>query len=389
MHTCDVLIVGAGPAGSSCAWGLRNSSLDVTILDRGEFPRDKVCGGWITPEVLNHLDIDPRAYARDRVLQSITGFRTSCLGGEEIETRFPSVVSYGILRREFDEYLLRRTGARLLERQTVVSVERHADRWLVNGNISARMLIGAGGHFCTVAKFMGATGTFEAPVVAEEAEFELDPDASCGVAGDTPELFFCPDMNGFGWCFRKKDRVNVGLGRTDPRRLALHVDDFWEFLEAAGKLAYHTRPAFRGHAYLLYGSSPREVAGDGVLLVGDAAGLAYAHSGEGIEPAVQSGLLAAETILAARDDYSRPRLKLYRRRLIEQFGKPHASTALAPALQTRLARTLLTSQWFTRAVVLKRWFLHGHASEDVRAPAGNEVRDEIGKINVNFVLNFV
>lgn len=383
MHTCDVLIAGGGPAGSSCAWALRNSALEVTILDRSAFPRDKVCGGWITPEVLDDLEIDPRSYAREHVLQPITGFRTSYLGGKEIETRFATVVSYGILRREFDEYLLRRSGARLLEKQPFSSLERRGDRWLVNGSISARLVVGAGGHFCPVAKFMGAAAATEAPVVAQESEFELNvassQDASCRVAGDTPELFFCPDMNGYGWCFRKQNQLNVGLGRVDPHRLASHVEDFWTFLGASGKLARDTRPAFHGHAYLLYGSSPREIAGDALLLIGDAAGLACAHSGEGIRPAVQSGLLAAETILAARHDYARARLEPYRRRLIERFGKPHPAKAFAPGLQSGLARMLLGNPWFTRAIVLKRWFLHGNLSAPAHAPAGRDMRVKSGE----------
>jgi geranylgeranyl reductase family protein len=359
MHTCDVLIVGGGPAGSSCAWALRDSSLDVAILDRREFPRDKVCGGWITPQVFENLAIDPKTYACERVLQPITGFRTSHLGGKEIETRFPSVVSYGILRREFDHYLLRRSGARLLEKQLCSSIERSNGRWIVNGCISTRLLIGAGGHFCPVAKFMGAAATTEAPVVAQESEFELEPGESCAVTGDTPELFFCADMRGYGWCFRKQNRLNVGMGRLDPRRLAWHVEDFWTFLQSSGKLAAHARPGFAGHAYLLYGSSPREIAGDGLLLIGDAAGLAYAHTGEGIGPAIESSLLAAETILNARHDYNRVKLEPYRRRLVERFGKPAPNSSFTPALQARMARMLLGSQWFTRTVVLKRWFLHG------------------------------
>ena len=62
MDACDVLIVGGGPAGSSCAWGLRGSGLDVAILDRQTFPRDKICGGWITPQVMSELGIDPAEY---------------------------------------------------------------------------------------------------------------------------------------------------------------------------------------------------------------------------------------------------------------------------------------------------------------------------------------
>ena len=58
METCDVLIVGGGPAGSSCAWGLRYAGLDVLVVDRKAFPRDKVCAGWITPQVVQSLTID-------------------------------------------------------------------------------------------------------------------------------------------------------------------------------------------------------------------------------------------------------------------------------------------------------------------------------------------
>src|SRR5690348_15306072 len=83
MRSCDVLIVGAGPAGSSCAWGLRSSRLDVLVLDKASFPRDKICGGWVTPFVLQALEIDPVEYAQGRTLQPISAFRISSLGQEQ------------------------------------------------------------------------------------------------------------------------------------------------------------------------------------------------------------------------------------------------------------------------------------------------------------------
>src|SRR5947209_4454313 len=98
MDSCDVLIVGGGPAGSSCAWRLRDCGLDVAILDKQVFPRNKVCGGWITPEVLEELEIDPDEYAPGRVLQPITAFRTGCIDGPPlqniVETNFGRPVSY-------------------------------------------------------------------------------------------------------------------------------------------------------------------------------------------------------------------------------------------------------------------------------------------------------
>ena len=100
-----------------------------------------------------------------------------------------------------------------------------------------------------------------------------------------------------------------------------------------------------GHAYLLEGTSTRTVLGDGVLLIGDAAGLAYPQSGEGIRPAVESGLAAAKDILANRlSDY--------------RTHKPQPWRHIPSALITPAARLLLTTNWFVRNVVLDTWFLN-------------------------------
>jgi flavin-dependent dehydrogenase len=80
MDTCDVVIVGGGPAGSACAWGLRHAGLDVVIVDKAMFPRDKVCAGWITPQVLDDLEIDRTDYREGRAFQRITGFRVGVIG---------------------------------------------------------------------------------------------------------------------------------------------------------------------------------------------------------------------------------------------------------------------------------------------------------------------
>jgi 2-polyprenyl-6-methoxyphenol hydroxylase-like FAD-dependent oxidoreductase len=118
----------------------------------------------------------------------------------------------------------------------------------------------------------------------------------------------------------------------------------------------------RGHAYFLYPSSPRPLLDEGVLVIGDAAGLAYPDSGEGIRPAVESGLMAAAVIEAAKGDYRTARLEPYRRMLHERFGsrRPQGSccTFVPPALNRWLGRTLLANRWFTRRVLLDRRFLH-------------------------------
>ncbi len=104
------------------------------------------------------------------------------------------------------------------------------------GGHRARLLVGAGGHFCPVAKLTGAKPPRENAVVAQEAEFEMDArqQAGCRVRADTPELYFCADIKGYGWCFRKNNFLNIGLGRMDQHRLSEHVAAFVRFLKADG-----------------------------------------------------------------------------------------------------------------------------------------------------------
>ena len=362
MDSCDVLIVGGGPAGSSCALALRDSGLDVLIIDRSVFPRHKLCGGWITPLVLEELDIDPQHYAPGRTLQPIAGFRLSSIGGPQTDVRCESVVSYGIRRCEFDEYLLRRSGARLREGEPITSIERPDGGWLVNGAIRARVLVGAGGHFCPVSRYLGNKGA-PAPVVAQEIEFEMDTAqaATSKIAGDLPELFFCRDMRGYGWIFRKDNFLNVGLGRTDSHEISGHVKNVVGYLKKTRDVEVPGN-GISGHAYGLFGHSQRTIVEGGVVLIGDAAGLAYPESGEGIRPAIESGLIAAHAILSATGDYSARQLALYSELLTQRLQRERSrldtlSKLLPHTMREMLGRRLLRSNSFCRNVVIDRWFL--------------------------------
>jgi flavin-dependent dehydrogenase len=334
--------------------------LNVVVLDKQIFPRDKVCGGWITPAVLRDLEIDANEYAQHRVLQPITGFRVGSIGGPDLETGYGKPVSYGIRRREFDDYLLRRCGARLLLGTPLTHLERVNDGWIANDQIRARVVIGAGGHFCPVASLIGGKKSGEPAVVAQEIEFEMDDHqrVACRIRKDVPELYFCPDMKGYGWCFRKGDILNIGLGRADSHRLSTHVAAFLEFLKSSGRLSFDVS-SLHGHAYLLRGTSTRTVVGEGFLLVGDAAGLACPYSGEGIRPAVESGLFAAKSLADANGIYSRERLDAYRMQIAASGRSRIASLSrcLPPRWIGYLVRRLLRKRWFVQSVVLDRWFL--------------------------------
>ncbi|PKN12628.1 MAG: NAD(P)/FAD-dependent oxidoreductase [Deltaproteobacteria bacterium HGW-Deltaproteobacteria-4] len=364
MESCEVLIVGGGPAGSTCAAKLVAAGLDVLLLDKANFPRVKPCAGWITPAVLTALAIDPAEYGQGRVLQAISGFRTGLINGPEVVTRYDQIVSYGIRRDEFDHYLLQRSGVRQRPGEGVIKIESQESGWLVNGRIKTRLLVGAGGHFCPVARLLGARVGAEAAVVAQVAEAVLNPEQEqhCPVAGDTPALRFCPDLQGYGWLFRKGNVLNVGLGRRDRQDFARHLREFRTFLVARGELPADFTGHFQGHAYCLYNrQTGRQCVGEKALLIGDAAGLAAVHSGEGILPAIESALLAAATIVAAQGDYRYATLESYAARLARHCAGswPMAPSLPLPARFTqRLGACLLAIPWTTRHLILNRWFLH-------------------------------
>ncbi|OGT29116.1 MAG: geranylgeranyl reductase, partial [Gammaproteobacteria bacterium RBG_16_51_14] len=255
MKHCDVLVVGGGPAGSSLAWGLRNSGLDVLIIDRKTFPRDKVCAGWITPAVIETLQIDTEDYCQKHVFEPIRGFRIGVIGGDAIEIPYNGKpVSYGIRRYEFDNYLLGRTSATFRPGMAFKNMLRDGQTWIVNNEIRTPLVIGAGGHFCPVARCIGAgIEHAENPVVAQEMEFRLTrrQSSACELRPDMPELYFCNDFRGYGWLFRKGDYLNIGLGREDPDNLPGHTNAFCDFLRHRGKIPRNLPGKFNGHAYHL------------------------------------------------------------------------------------------------------------------------------------------
>ena len=297
----EVIVVGGGPGGSTTAWRLARAGLRVLVLDAAIFPRVKICAGWVTPEALGDLEIDPEKYPL-----TIKPFEACILEfeGARHETAWSSAASFGIIRREFDHYLLERAaaaGADVRWGIRVTSVEQRPDAVAVTterGRFEAPLIVGAGGHRCPVAHALGEISEREEVVAAQESETRLSPEWVGRLGGfmRAPELYVEPDLRGYGWYFPKQDFLNIGIGCTGasdgslPRRR----DALVAALRANGRLpaAMPIEP-FKGHAYVVRRRAPRRLAGPRFMLVGDAAGLARDLSGEGIGPAIRSGLLAA------------------------------------------------------------------------------------------------
>jgi flavin-dependent dehydrogenase len=205
-------------------------------------------------------------------------------------------------------------------------------------------------------------------VAAQEIEVPIEDVCSgSGADDDLVALYFATDLTGYGWFFRKQAYVNVGFGQYEGECVRHAVDRFVHFLADRGMVRRDAAWRWKGHAYRLSSDRRSRLVDDHVMLIGDAAGLAYRESGEGIRPAVESGLLAAATIVEANGRFDREQLTRYERRLDERFGaSASASSAaassalkrLASRLSVTLAPRLVDSPWLVRHVMLDRWFLH-------------------------------
>jgi flavin-dependent dehydrogenase len=289
----DVVIVGGGPAGSTAAWKLRQGGADVLVLDKESFPRLKLCAGWITPEVVRDLEMDPATYPhRFLTFQRLHGhfkglhLRVNC-------------VQHSIRRFEFDAWLLERSGAPTIQ-HTVREVRAESGGgYVIDEQFRCRYLIGAGGTRCPVyrALFRDANPrASELQTVTLEHEFAYDwREPDCHL------WFFDKGLPGYSWYVPKADGwLNVGVGGM-ARRLKDSGDDIkrhWElFTRSLGrKLVPSVQYDPAGYSYYLRGNVSVGRVGD-AFITGDAAGLATRDLCEGIGPAVRSGLRAAQAIL--------------------------------------------------------------------------------------------
>ena len=292
MKTCDVIVVGGGPAGSSAAWRLKQGGADVLVLDKETFPRLKLCAGWITPEVVRDLEIDIIAYPN----RFLTFERMHMyVKGVHMKLR---TVQHSIRRYEFDAWLLERSGAPVVQ-HTVRKIARDGDMYVIDDAYRCKYLIGAGGTRCPVYRtFFREVNprAVELQTVTLEQEFAYDwKDPDCYL------WFFENGLPGYSWYVPKeKGWLNVGIGGMAERMKSRGQDikEHWAKLTSTldRKLAPGVQYEPAGYSYYLRGNvdMPRV---ENAFITGDAAGLATRDMCEGIGPAVRSGFRAAASVL--------------------------------------------------------------------------------------------
>ena len=297
VQVADAIVVGGGPAGSTCAWKLREAGLDVIVLDRATFPRSKLCAGWVTPEALSDLELEPRDYPL-----SLMTFDELHLHWKAFTVRLKSR-QHSIRRYEFDDFLLRRAGVRVLQHK-VREIHRDGGDYIVDGEFRARYLVGAGGTACPVYRtFFHERNPHSSALqtATYEQEFAYDwEDPRCHL------WFFDDGLPGYAWYVPKANGyINVGLGGMADKlkHQGGHLREYWrrfvDKLRTKNLVSYDDyRPT--GYSYYLRGNVD-VISDNDAYIVGDSVGLATRDMCEGIGPAVRSGLLAADAIVTGAE----------------------------------------------------------------------------------------
>jgi len=301
----DVLVVGAGPAGSATAIHLARGGARVLLADKATFPRDKPCGGGLTGRALRHApcDVEP---AVERVVDR---FVLRARYGRPVALASRDPLIRMTQRRRLDLHLAEQAAAAGAEFRDGVRVEELALRddhvaAVVGGSpVRASLVVGADGANGVVARAAGL-GDGIVRGVALEGNVPwgaLDPAAYQGTAW--VEIGVVP--GGYGWVFPKGDHANLGVGGwlDQGPQLRAHLDR----LARAHGLDPGALTEVRGHRLPM--RRPGSSAASGrVLLVGDAAGLVDPLSGDGIYEAFVSARLAAEAVLSGEPETYEPAL---------------------------------------------------------------------------------
>ena len=315
LPTYDAIIVGGGPAGSTCASVLVRNGVHTLLLDKANFPRVKLCAGWLSAPIWDILEISPKEY--NRGLWEWNRAHIHFHGKQYTKKSH----GYFVRRYEFDDFLLQRSNVQTKEDYMVRHIEKDSEGlWVIDNQFRAKYLIGAGGSHCPVARSL-----FPKPenlqCGTQEREFEgtLEEIAACRAGEDgEPEVLLHDDMKGYSWNVPKGNWLNVGTGTMIAREVIPEWNKARAFFEGNGRKgtipsSSHTMlDKMKGHGYVSFHTNHlKNCQADNVFLVGDALGLAQPMTGEGILPAVLSGKLCATAIAGGIPETYRKKLRTH------------------------------------------------------------------------------
>lgn len=316
----SAIIIGGGPAGSSAAFTLASHGVDVCLIDKAVFPRDKLCGGLLTLR-------SQKSFTRifDESWDSIIERRAHGVKFYYKHSLLNSVENYSELfftrRVKFDDFLLnlaKQKGSVVYQGKTLAAID------LINKTCHLRSgeeitydyLIGADGVNSVVAKSIFGQ-SFNKKNIAFALELEVDKTQGIRLV-TVPEIYFGIARWGYGWVFPKAHTLTVGIGGLYTHNPDLK-ENFNTFLNSLfGKVPEGN---IKGH-YIPFGAYRKTPGLNDVLLAGDAAGLVEPITGEGIAFAMESGYFAALAIVETLN--SKQPIKLMQRYMGKYTEITHA-----------------------------------------------------------------
>jgi geranylgeranyl reductase family protein len=284
VATYDAIVVGAGPAGSTCAYRLASAGASVLLLDRARFPRDKPCGGAVTARALRELPV-----AIEQVVETVVNrFELRVPRRRGFSRVAPVPLAYLTQRRRLDAHLVARAvqaGAELREGAAASEIRQDG----VDDD-HARVVIGADGANGISRRTLDTTCTH---AVALEGNLPHTADLPPQYT-DRLLLEFGTVAGGYGWIFPKRTHLNVGVGGWKSE--APHLRDHLARLCEAHGFDRTSLTDVRAH-HLPFRKRGSRLAVGRIALIGDAGGLADPLSGDGIYEAALSARVAAEHAL--------------------------------------------------------------------------------------------
>lgn len=322
--SCDVLVVGAGPAGSACAAWLAGRGVNVVLADQHDFPRDKVCGDGLIPDA--HTALKQLGVYEEVMAQAAVVPHVRCIGPRGRHVDVPGSLSV-LPRKVLDDLLARhavRAGA-------VLATPLRFEAPLLDGErvVGARFRHGQAQHEISARWVVLATGAVpQAAIAAGLCERHTPSGVALrgyvrheGLAATIRQLqvVWHPRLRGgYGWIFPAPGGLfNIGAGLTGSHlehegrgRMAGNVNlreffkAFQDVYEPARRLMEQGTPVgeLKG-APLRCSLAGARWSRPGLLGTGEVLGSTYAFTGEGIGKALETGLLAAQALLAARDEH--------------------------------------------------------------------------------------
>jgi len=329
----DVIVIGAGPAGSATARRASQLGLKTLLVEKEPIPRNKLCGGGVTPKVLGLLDFK----LPEEIIESVTTSARIHVGPRCFDFHSGNPLVYMTSRSKFDTLLATKAaeaGAEFRDDTLVQNLVRRASSIEVqttHGIFEAMIVVGCDGMGGSTARASGLYARWDPSEVAYaiESEVPIGKEAVLEFMGAERyfDVYFGVSPAGYGWIFPKDDHLTVGVGcRLNKLRDGPQL--FKNFVDSLKELDGCDIPSPRAHLVPLGGAVHVPVVGDRVLLAGDSAGFAEALLGEGIYFAIYGGQIAAEVASEAcrKGRFDADFLGSYERRWRDAFGTDFESS---------------------------------------------------------------